>query len=61
MSDNQWVVSRVESWTHRGMRLCIVQPCRLSYGVQVWRTCTVVNDEGEGLAGSCRWTGSDEG
>jgi hypothetical protein len=38
-----------------------VQPCFLAYGVQVWSTGTVVNGEGEGHAGSCRWTERDEG
>jgi hypothetical protein len=38
-----------------------VQPCRLPCGVQVWSMGTVVDSEGEGHAGSCRWTGSGEG
>jgi hypothetical protein len=29
--------------------------------VQVWSTGMVVDNEGEGHAGSCRWTGSGEG
>jgi hypothetical protein len=38
-----------------------VQPCLSACDVQVWGTGTVVDDEGEGHAGSCRWIGSDEG
>jgi hypothetical protein len=37
-----------------------VQPCRSTCGVQVWSTWTVVDDEGEGHAGPCRWTRSGE-
>jgi hypothetical protein len=33
----------------------------LAYGVQLWSTCMVVDGEGEGRAGSCRWIGSGEG
>jgi hypothetical protein len=38
--------------------------CNLSLslcGAQVWSLETVVNGEGKGHAGSCRWTGSSEG
>ena len=38
-----------------------VQPCRLACGVQVWSTETVVDVEGEGHAGLCRWAGNNEG
>jgi hypothetical protein len=53
MSDCQQIASRVESGTNRGVRLCVVQPCLLACGVQVWSTCMVVNGEGEGHARSC--------
>jgi hypothetical protein len=56
VSDCQWVVSRVESWTDQGMRLCVVQPCQSTCGVQVWSISTVVDGEGEVHAGSCGWT-----
>jgi hypothetical protein len=52
MSDCQRVVSQVESWTTRGVIMC-VQPCLSVCGVQVWSTGTVVDAEGEGHAGSC--------
>jgi hypothetical protein len=38
-----------------------VQPCLSTSGVQVCSTRMVVDDEGEDLAGSCQWAGSDEG
>jgi hypothetical protein len=43
------------------MRLCVVQPCFSVCGMQVWSTGTVVDSEGEGHVGSCRWTGRGEG
>jgi hypothetical protein len=52
-SDYQLVASRVESWTNRSVSYVFVQPCMLACGVQVWSTGVVVNDEGEGHAGSC--------
>jgi hypothetical protein len=55
------VASRVESWTDRGMILCVVQSCRLACGVQVWSTCTMVDGEGEGHAGLCQWTEGGKG
>jgi hypothetical protein len=61
MSDCQWVAYRVESWTNRGVSYCIVQPCLLACGVQVWSTSTTVDGEGECHVGSCQWTRSDEG
>jgi hypothetical protein len=61
MSDFQRVASRVESWTNQGMSYMFVQPCLLACGVQVWSIGMVLDDEGEGHAGSCRWTGSGEG
>jgi hypothetical protein len=36
-----------------------LKPCQSACDVQVWSTGTVVN--GEGHAGSCRWTESDQG
>jgi hypothetical protein len=53
MSSCQWVASWVESWTYRGVRLCVVQLCRSACGVQVWSIDTVVDGEGESHAGSC--------
>jgi hypothetical protein len=61
MSDCQRISSRVKSSTGRGIRLCFVQPCRSACSMQVWSTGMVVDVEGEGHVGSCRWTGSDEG
>jgi hypothetical protein len=55
------VASGVESRTDRGVRLCIVQPCRSPCSVQVWSIGTVVNGDCEGHAGSCRWIGSGKG
>jgi hypothetical protein len=52
MSDCQRVVSRVESWTDRGVRLCVVQPSWSACGVQVCSTGTMVDDEGH--VSSCR-------
>jgi hypothetical protein len=37
-----------------------VQSCLSVYDLQVCSTGTVVDDEGEGHAGSCRWTESGE-
>jgi hypothetical protein len=37
-----------------------VQLCRSVCGVQVWSTDTVIDDEGEGHVGLCRWTESGE-
>jgi hypothetical protein len=54
ISDCHQVASRTESWTDQGVRVCVVQPYRLVCGVQVWSTGTVVDDEGEGHADSCR-------
>jgi hypothetical protein len=61
MSDCQRVASWVESWTNLGVSICVVQPCLSACGVQVWSTGTMVNDEGEGHACLCQWTGSGEG
>jgi hypothetical protein len=61
MSYCQWVASWVESWTGRGVRLCVVQLCRSACGVQVWSIDTVVDGEGESHAGSCQWTESGKG
>jgi hypothetical protein len=47
VSDCQQVVSRVESWTNRGVSYCVVQPCLSACGVQVWSTGRVVDSEGE--------------
>jgi hypothetical protein len=38
-----------------------VQPCRSACGVQVWIVGTMVDGEGEGHTGLCRWTRSGEG
>jgi hypothetical protein len=38
-----------------------MQPSLLAYGVWVWSTGTMIDDEGEGHADSCRWTESGEG
>jgi hypothetical protein len=38
-----------------------VKPYRSACGVQVWSIGTVVDGEGEGHMGSCRWTRSGEG
>jgi hypothetical protein len=43
------------NWTNQGVSL-YVQTCLLACGVHV---CS--HDEGEGHAGSCRWTGCSEG
>jgi hypothetical protein len=37
-----------------------VQPCRSVCGVQLWSTGMMVDGEGEGHVGSCRWTESGE-
>ena len=34
--------------------------CLFACGARVWSSETVVDDEGEGQAGPCRWTGSGE-
>jgi hypothetical protein len=47
MSDCEWVASRVESWTDRGVSYVYVQPYLSAYGVQVWSTGTMVDDWGE--------------
>jgi hypothetical protein len=60
-SDYQWVVSRVEWWTNRGVSYCVVQPYLSACGALVRSTGTMVDNEGEGNAGLCRWTGSSEG
>jgi hypothetical protein len=44
-SDYQRVASRVESWTDRGVRLCVVRPFRSVCVVQVWSIDTVVDGE----------------
>jgi hypothetical protein len=36
MSDCQRVPSQVESWTNRGLNICVVQSCLSACGVQVW-------------------------
>jgi hypothetical protein len=46
--------------TKRGVSLGCAT-CLLACGVQVWSSKAVVNDEGEGQAGLCRWTKSGEG
>jgi hypothetical protein len=61
MSDCQWVVSRVKTWTDRGVSYVFVQTCRSACGVQVWSIGTVVDGKGEDHAGSCLWIGSGEG
>jgi hypothetical protein len=61
ISDFQWVSSQGESWTNRGVSICVVQPCLSACGVEVWSTRTVVDAKGVGHVGSCRWTGSGEG
>jgi ribosomal protein S9 len=61
IKDCQWVASQVESWTTQGVSYCVVQPCLLICGEQVWSTDTVVNVEGDGHVSSCRWTRSGEG
>jgi hypothetical protein len=38
-----------------------VQPCRSTYGVQVFSTGMVVDGEGEGHVGSCRLIRSGKG
>jgi hypothetical protein len=45
-----------EAWV-----MYVVQSCRSDCGVQVCSIGIVVDDEGEGNAGSCRWTRSGEG
>lgn len=35
--------------------------CLLACGAEAWSSEAVIDDEGEGHAGSCRWTGSGEG
>jgi hypothetical protein len=61
ISDCRRVASRVESWTNRGLTVCVVQPCLSDCGVKVWSAGTVVDNEGKGQAGLCRWIGSGEG
>ena len=49
--------------TNRGVNrveLCRAM-CFLACGAQAWKSEAVVSGEGEGHAGSCRWTGSGEG
>jgi hypothetical protein len=60
MSDCQRKACQAESWTDRGVRLCVEQLCQLACGVQMWSTCIVVDSEGEGHAGSYGWIRSDE-
>jgi hypothetical protein len=61
MSDYQWVVPWCGYWTNQGTKACVGQPCLSPCGIQVWSTGMVINDEGEGHAGLCRWTESGEG
>jgi hypothetical protein len=61
ISDFQWVASHGESWTNRGVSICGVQPCLSACGVEVSSTSIVVDNKGEGHAGSCQWTRSGEG
>jgi hypothetical protein len=60
-SDYQWIVSWFELWTNRGVIYCVVRPCLSACGEQVSRIGMMVDGEGEGLAGSCRWTRCVEG
>jgi hypothetical protein len=61
MSDCQRVASRVESWTNRDVSYVLCNHVCWFCGVQVWSKRTVVDSEGEGHVGSCRWTGRGEG
>jgi hypothetical protein len=61
MSDCQRVMLWFESWTNQSTRLCVVQLCLSACSMYVWSTGTMVEDEGEGHVGSCRWTRSDKG
>jgi hypothetical protein len=45
------VSGRVVDWSR--CDIMFVQPFQLVYGVQVWSIGTMVDDEGEGHAGSC--------
>jgi hypothetical protein len=40
--------------------VCVCATCLLAYDAYEWTLKTIVDDEGEGHAGPCRWSGNDE-